>query len=61
MLMSSRNATKEDFQYVIESIASGKIDPVKFITHRVKFNEVKDKFATWLNPANNVIKAIVEV
>ncbi|MBL7698620.1 MAG: zinc-binding alcohol dehydrogenase family protein [Chitinophagaceae bacterium] len=60
-LMSSRNATVDDFNYVIESIASGKIDPLKFITHRAAFGRVKEQFANWLNPANNVIKAVVEI
>jgi 2-desacetyl-2-hydroxyethyl bacteriochlorophyllide A dehydrogenase len=60
-LMSSRNATRKDFEHVIKSIITGKIDPGKFITHRVKFNEIKDTFPSWLKPENNVIKAIVEL
>jgi threonine dehydrogenase-like Zn-dependent dehydrogenase len=60
-LMSSRNATRHDFEYVIASIKSGKIDPTVYITHRVKFDGVKDSFAQWLNPANGVIKAMVEM
>jgi 2-desacetyl-2-hydroxyethyl bacteriochlorophyllide A dehydrogenase len=60
-LMSSRNATRIDFDHVIHSIITGKIDPEKFITHRVKFNEVKDTFQSWLKPENNVIKAMVEL
>jgi 2-desacetyl-2-hydroxyethyl bacteriochlorophyllide A dehydrogenase len=60
-LMSSRNATRKDFEHVINSIITDKIDPGKFITHRVKFNEVKDTFPSWLKAENNVIKAIVEL
>lgn len=59
-LMSSRNATKKDFEYVIESISSGKIKPLNMITHRVPFSAVKEAFRGWLDPANNVIKAMVE-
>lgn len=60
-LMSSRNATKEDFVRVISSLKNGLIDPVTYITHRVSFGEVKDRFKSWLDPANGVIKAMVEM
>jgi 2-desacetyl-2-hydroxyethyl bacteriochlorophyllide A dehydrogenase len=60
-LMSSRNATKEDFAYVIQLIKDGNVNPGKLITHRVPFDEVKDEFSKWLNPAYGVIKAMVEV
>jgi len=59
-LMSSRNATKEDFELVIDCMKKGLIDPTTYITHRAKFNEVKEVFETWLNPATGVIKAMVE-
>jgi 2-desacetyl-2-hydroxyethyl bacteriochlorophyllide A dehydrogenase len=60
-LMSSRNATREDFIHVINSIKSGVINPSILITHRVKFNEVKDAFPGWSDPKTNVIKAMVEM
>ncbi len=60
-LMSSRNATRDDFEYVISSIKSGDIDPLKFITHRVSFNQLATEFPLYLNPATGVIKAMVEM
>jgi threonine dehydrogenase-like Zn-dependent dehydrogenase len=60
-LMSSRNATRQDFEHVISSIKKGSINPTTYITHRVVFNQVKDQFASWLDPANGVIKAMVEM
>lgn len=59
-LMSSRNATRQDFEYVIASVKRGEVKPTKFITHRVLFEEVAGEFESWLNPANGVIKAMVE-
>jgi 2-desacetyl-2-hydroxyethyl bacteriochlorophyllide A dehydrogenase len=59
-LMSSRNATREDFEHVIRCMKNGLINPLNYITHRVSFNEVKDVFAQWLQPENGVIKAMVE-
>ncbi|HEY4062913.1 MAG TPA: zinc-binding alcohol dehydrogenase family protein [Puia sp.] len=60
-LMSSRNATREDFDKVMDSMKKGLIDPTTYITHRVAFAGVKTAFAGWLDPANGVIKAMVEM
>jgi 2-desacetyl-2-hydroxyethyl bacteriochlorophyllide A dehydrogenase len=60
-LMSSRNATREDFEHVMTCMKQGLIDPSAFITHRVGFDEVKDQFDSWLKPATGVIKAMVEI
>jgi 2-desacetyl-2-hydroxyethyl bacteriochlorophyllide A dehydrogenase len=60
-LMSSRNATKEDFNHVIHSMKNKLVDPPTYITHRVQFDQVKDEFSKWLDPSNGVIKAMVEI
>lgn len=60
-LMSSRNATREDFEHVITSIKKGLVQPANYITHRVRFDEVKDNFESWLDPASGVIKAMIEI
>lgn len=60
-LMSSRNATRADFEQVIDSMKKGLVDPITYITHRAKFDELKDVFESWLDPATGVIKAMVEV
>jgi len=58
-LMSSRNATRIDFEHVISSMKKGIITPSSYITHRVKFSEVADNFKSWLDPENGVIKAMI--
>jgi len=60
-LMSSRNATRQDFEHVRQALKSGQVKPTTYITHRVAFNEVSNNFESWLNPANGVIKATVEL
>ncbi|WP_230545467.1 zinc-binding alcohol dehydrogenase family protein [Mucilaginibacter sp. UR6-11] len=60
-LMSSRNATREDFDQVISAIKNKLIEPANYITHRVKFDNVAHNFSSWLDPDNGVIKAMVEV
>ncbi|HXB43898.1 MAG TPA: zinc-binding alcohol dehydrogenase family protein [Puia sp.] len=59
-LMSSRNATREDFAHVMDCIRQKLISPARFITHRMQFDEVKNLFADLLNPASGAIKAMVE-
>lgn len=60
-LMSSRNATRADFEKVITAMKNKEIDPLTYITHRVDFSQVKDEFAGWLKPETGVIKAMVSL
>lgn len=60
-LMSSRNATRQDFEHVIASMKAGLVEPTTYITHKVLFDQVKDEFQSWLDPKNGVIKAMVSV
>ena len=61
VLMSSRNATRKDFEYVIDRIKNRKIDPLKFISHKVSFDDLAMEFPSYLNPATGVIKAMIEI
>ncbi|MET0462958.1 MAG: zinc-binding alcohol dehydrogenase family protein [Chitinophagaceae bacterium] len=60
-LMSSRNATRADFDHVLASMRKNLVDPATYITHRVDFGEVKDNFDSWLDPKNAVIKAMISL
>jgi len=60
-LMSSRNATKEDFRHVMDAMRKGLVDPTHYITHTVSFDEVAGEFASWLDPASGVVKAMVRL
>lgn len=60
-LMSSRNATRNDFELVIDCMAKGLVNAKNYITHRADFDLVKDEFEKWLDPANGVIKAMVDL
>lgn len=61
MLMSSRNATREDFEYVIKCMKEGLVKPANYITHKVKFDQVKQEFDHWLDPSSGVMKAMAEL
>jgi 2-desacetyl-2-hydroxyethyl bacteriochlorophyllide A dehydrogenase len=58
-LMSSRNATLEDFEYVMNLFRSDKIQSEKFISHRFTKNQVSGIFTKINNPAEQVIKAMI--
>lgn len=60
-LMGSRNATKEDFDTVIQGIRAGHLDVDRFITHRCAFDETVAQFEGWLKPESKVIKAMIEL
>lgn len=58
-LMSSRNATVKDFEFVIDCIREGKLHPSSFITSRLKFPQVASQFRNTISdPAN--IKTMIE-
>lgn len=59
-LMASRNATKEDFDWVLQALREGTIDADQFITHRASFDQVTDTFEAWLNADSGVVKAIID-
>jgi len=60
-LMSSRNATRADFDRVIRSRLNGELNLAGFITHRAAFEQVPHVFASWTKPETGVIKAIIEL
>ncbi|OAS86010.1 MULTISPECIES: zinc-binding alcohol dehydrogenase family protein [Metabacillus] len=60
-LLGSRNATREDFKYVISCVKNGDIDVNPIITKRFKLDDIGTDFEEVTNPANNIIKAIIEV
>ncbi len=58
-LLCSRNATREDFEYAMQSI--GQFPTSAYITHHVPFEEMIARFESWTIPGNGVIKAMVNL
>jgi threonine dehydrogenase-like Zn-dependent dehydrogenase len=59
-LMSSRNATKHDFEQVMTKIVKKEIDPALLITHTLDFKEVVNSFSTFIAD-QTLIKGIIKV
>ena len=59
-LMSSRNANRLDFEWVIEHMKNGQIKPEHYISHRYQFKDLKNVFASFYEPGANIIKIMIE-
>jgi 2-desacetyl-2-hydroxyethyl bacteriochlorophyllide A dehydrogenase len=59
-LLGSRNATMEDFETVLAAMRAGQIPDRALNTHRLALRDVPADFASLLDPAQRVIKALVE-
>lgn len=59
-LMSSRNATAEDFRDVIRRMESGEINIEAWITHRARAEEVPEAFPRWAAGVSGLIKATIQ-
>jgi 2-desacetyl-2-hydroxyethyl bacteriochlorophyllide A dehydrogenase len=60
-LMSSRNATHDDFEFVKSCLVNHRLQGSKYISHRTDFDRVATEFPAWLSPGNDVIKVMVDV
>jgi len=59
-LMCSRNATIEDFEYVIEMLRGGQFPSEAYVTHRVRFEDMIERFPSFSDPAEQVMKAVID-
>ncbi len=60
-LMSSRNATLDDFEYVMDLFRDGKIQSEQFISHCFTKNQVPGIFTKINDPSEQVIKAMISL
>lgn len=60
-VQGSRNATRSDFERVLDAIKDGYIDVGSYISHRSTFKDMIGQFENWLKPESKVIKALVEL
>lgn len=59
-VMSSRNATSPEFAQVIAAMESGAVDTAPWITHRIAFDEVPERFGPVVTDPS-LRKAVIEV
>ena len=59
-LLTSRNATRQDFLTVVAMLEQKTFDLNAFITHRASPEQLVREFPSWLEPETGVIKAMLE-
>jgi 2-desacetyl-2-hydroxyethyl bacteriochlorophyllide A dehydrogenase len=60
-VLSSRNATREDFARVMEGMRSGQVVIGPMTTHRVGIAELPSALPEWITPGSGLIKAMVDL
>lgn len=60
-IIGSRNATREDFENVMQAMRDGKIPFDKLHTHSCTLDEAATQIPAWLEQSDTLIKAIVTI
>jgi 2-desacetyl-2-hydroxyethyl bacteriochlorophyllide A dehydrogenase len=60
-LMCSRNATLEDFEFVMKVMRSGQFNSKAYITSDVPFEKILSDFDQWASPDSKDIKVVVSI
>jgi 2-desacetyl-2-hydroxyethyl bacteriochlorophyllide A dehydrogenase len=60
-LFGSRNATNEDFHWVMGAIRSGDVPIDRLITHRTSLGNAVDAIPVWATQKTGLIKALIEI
>ncbi len=60
-LLASRNALPADFPAIIQRIREGRINTDLWITHRITFDEVPQRFEQFTDPNLGAIKVLIEI
>jgi 2-desacetyl-2-hydroxyethyl bacteriochlorophyllide A dehydrogenase len=60
-LLGSRNATREDFEAVLNAMREGRIPTDRLATHRAPLSESPERFREWIRPESGAIKALIEI
>jgi len=60
-LMGSRNATRHDFEAVLNTMRDGRVPVAALASHRASLDEAPNRIPAWSTPEAGVIKALVEL
>jgi len=60
-LLSSRNATREDFVWIATLMKARRLHETSMITHRDELDAVPKRMAAWCALCNAVIKAMIHL
>lgn len=60
-LLSSRNATREDFDQVCRLMEAGRLPATAMITHRGELDALPECMPAWCAPGSGVVKAMIDL
>jgi 2-desacetyl-2-hydroxyethyl bacteriochlorophyllide A dehydrogenase len=60
-LLASRNATRQDFERVLEAIREGEVAAKRLITHRTGLVDAARDLPRWATDKSGLIKALIEI
>lgn len=60
-IRASRNATREDFEHVMQSIRNGRVPTDRLATHATSFEDTLVDLPRWAQQRSGLIKAIITV
>jgi len=60
-LLSTRNATSEDFHRIIGLMDQGEVNAGLWISHRAGYDDFVEQFPGWLQPDSGVVKAMLSL
>lgn len=60
-LLSSRNATRQDFLWVLQCLHDNRLDLKTLVSHRCHFDRLIDVFGDWTSADAGLVKGIVEI
>lgn len=60
-LLSSRNATREDFERVARLMEAGRLQATAMITHRAELAALPERMPAWCAPDSGVVKAMIDL
>jgi threonine dehydrogenase-like Zn-dependent dehydrogenase len=60
-LMSSRNATRKDFEQVIDAIKKGLLNPSSYIDAHIPFDELGRRFKDLPHDQKSMIKVMIDM
>ncbi|UTG97701.1 zinc-binding alcohol dehydrogenase family protein [Sinorhizobium meliloti] len=61
LVVASRNATREDFDHVIQSLAAGLVPIEALVTHRTTLEDLVRDLPRWVHDKSGLVKAVVAV
>ncbi|HEU5080109.1 MAG TPA: zinc-binding alcohol dehydrogenase family protein [Opitutaceae bacterium] len=60
-LLASRNAHPQDFEYVLQLMEDGMVDPAAWITHRTTLHDTAALFEAWAQSDASGLKAMIHL